>query len=242
LLYLELIQRSPNLAFVRVELCEDSNPGESDSHTLHDAATVLDTLTALKSSVREKTGAANEPENTPSLLSTTAQSDLSSLVAIRRVHQTNRAASSVKTRTNPQDSASTQTMERTDRQRLCAQMAELIQRAGSGLERDARWKSGTAPGTRTTAEVQDLTGNSANAEVSARERVNAVSRYPYPHSKGPFISHWLIIGQSNTRTTFQCGWNKPFTIPGRWIGWRWHQFGKATSSPGASRDLGNRLL
>jgi hypothetical protein len=139
---------------------------------------VLDTLAALKTPLQGKTGAVNDPENTPLLLPTTTQSGLSPLVTIRRVHQMKRAASSVKTRTNPQDAPSTAATERTDRQRLCAQMAELIRCAGSGLERDARWKSGTAPGTRTVAEVQDLTGNSANAEVAAKERVKVVSLNP----------------------------------------------------------------
>ena len=37
-----------------------------------------------------------------------------------------------------------------------------------------RWKSGTAPGTRSLADVSTLTGNSANAEVVAKERVNTV--------------------------------------------------------------------
>jgi len=53
-------------------------------------------------------------------------------------------------------------------------MAEVVRRAGSGLERDARWRSGAAPGTRSAAEMLGLTGNSANAEVAVKERVNIV--------------------------------------------------------------------
>jgi hypothetical protein len=62
----------------------------------------------------------------------------------------------------------------TDRQRLHAQMTEAVRRAGTGLEWDAWWKSWTAPGTRGPNEMLLLTGNSANAEVAARGRVNVV--------------------------------------------------------------------
>ena len=112
--------------------------------------------------------------DTTSFLSTIAQLDLSQLVAVRRAHQTKRAAKSVKTRAIPYDTTSAQPPEQTDRQKLGAQMTEVIRRAGSGLERDARWKSGTAPGTRSPAEVLTLTGNSTNAEVVAKGRVDTV--------------------------------------------------------------------
>ena len=36
------------------------------------------------------------------------------------------------------------------------------------------WRSGAAPGTRSAAEMLGLTGNSANAEVAVKERVNIV--------------------------------------------------------------------
>ena len=53
-------------------------------------------------------------------------------------------------------------------------MTDLVRRTGTGLERDVRWKSGTAPGTGSLADVSALTGNSANAGVVAKERVNTV--------------------------------------------------------------------
>ena len=65
-------------------------------------------------------------------------------------------------------------------------MAEAVRRAGTGLERDARWKSRTAPGTRGPEETLLLTGNSANAEVVAKERVNAVRDFRLPSRNPPF--------------------------------------------------------
>ena len=53
-------------------------------------------------------------------------------------------------------------------------MVEVIRRAGTGLERDACWRSQTAPGTQGPDEMLLLTGNSANAEIAAKERVNTV--------------------------------------------------------------------
>jgi hypothetical protein len=107
-------------------------------------------------------------------ITTVARRNLSQLVAVRRAHQTQRAVKSVKTRSNPQDSDQG-SRSPTDHQRLCAQMAEVVRCAGTGLERGARWKSSlAAPGTRSLEESQSLTGNSANAEVAAKERVNTV--------------------------------------------------------------------
>lgn len=170
----------PNFPSIRVELGEDGPIGEHEEFIRHDAATIQDTRNILEISIQNKdmTKGSTRTDDT-SFLSTVAQSDLSQLVAVRRAHQTKRAANSVKTRTNPHDAASYQPPEQTDRQRLCAQMVEVIRRAGSGLERDARWKSGTAPGTRGHEEVLTLTGNSANAEVAAKERVNAVCHLVY---------------------------------------------------------------
>ena len=98
---------------------------------------------------------------------TVTRKNLSKLVAVRRAHQTERASKSVKTRANPQDATPTPRVQ-TDRQQLSAQMAETIRRAGSGLERNARWKCRTTPGTRGLAEILALAGNSANAEVVAK--------------------------------------------------------------------------
>ena len=102
--------------------------------------------------------------------------NLSQLVVARQAYQTKRAANGIKTRASPKDSVTTsdQPQEQTDRRRLRAQMTDLIRRTGIGLERDVRWKSGTAPGTGSLADVSALTGNSANAEVVAKERVNKV--------------------------------------------------------------------
>ena len=111
-----------------------------------------------------------------------AQTNLSQLVAVRLAHQTKRASKSIKTRANPQD-AKTGPPVQTDRQKLHAQMAEVVRRAGSGLERDARWRSRTAPGTKGPVEMLTLTGNSANAEVVAKERVRMVCN-SYPPGEG----------------------------------------------------------
>src|SRR5579872_788013 len=84
------------------------------------------------------------------------------------------AVKSVKTRSNPQDSDQ-EPRDLTDCQWLCAQMAEVVRHAGTGLEWGAWWKSSlAAPGTRSLEETQSLTGNSTNTEVVAKERVNAV--------------------------------------------------------------------
>lgn len=163
------------LSSFRVELGEAGDIEEQEAFTRRDAAMIQDVRNTLKMSAQNKGTASGDAEaGAASFLSTTTQVDLSQLVAVRRAHQTKRAANSVKTRASPHDAVSTRSPEPTDRQRLCAQMAEVIRRAGSGLERDARWKSGTAPGTRSPAEVLALTGNSANAEVVAKERVNTV--------------------------------------------------------------------
>jgi len=52
------------------------------------------------------------------------------------------------------------------------QMADATQRPGTGPERCARW--GSALGAMDPTGVSKLSGNSANAEVAAKDRVNAV--------------------------------------------------------------------
>ena len=96
--------------FLRVELGEGGNLREcQESIRRSDASVILDTL---KMSARaEKSRAANNVQNTPRLLLTTTQSDLSQLVTTRRTHQTKRAANSVKTHASPQDSISPQPAE-----------------------------------------------------------------------------------------------------------------------------------
>ena len=146
---------------------------EHEEFIRRDTATIQNTHDSLKTPIQNK-GTTNDTETDTPLLSMVVQSDLLRLVAVRQTHQTKRAAKSVKTHANPQDATPYQPPVQTDRQRLCAQMVEIVHRAGSGLERDVRWKSGTAPGTRGPEEVLTLTRNSANAEVSAKEQVNTV--------------------------------------------------------------------
>ena len=162
--------------FIRVESGERNNVGEQEEFIRHDAATIRDVCSTLKTPAQNKGTTENSiGTDTTSFLSTIARLDLSQLVAVCQAHQTKRAANSVKTHANPQDvKTSDQPQEQTDRLRLHAQMAEVIRRAGSGLERGVRWKSGTAPGTRSLTEVSTLTGNSVNAEVVAKEQVNTV--------------------------------------------------------------------
>lgn len=166
---------------------EASNTGEREEFIRYDAAMIREVHDALKMPTQNKGTQATAETDTTSFLSAITQLDLSELVAVRQAHQTKRAANSVKTRASPHDTASVQPPKQTDRQKICAQMTEVIRRAGSGLERDARWKSGTAPGTRSPAEVLTLTGNSANAEVAAKGRVDTVCpsvdwvKDPEPH-------------------------------------------------------------
>ena len=100
------------------------------------------------------------------------------LVGLRSVHQTQRAAKSVRSRGEPrtaraQDAKPTTNSTAAERQKLCEQMADVLRRAGTGLERCARWRS--APGTLEPSEASQLNGNSANAEAAAKDRVNSVS-------------------------------------------------------------------
>jgi hypothetical protein len=152
------------------------DPADLQEFLRRDMAAIKDMSNTLRHS-RQPGGAASET-NGGSIL-TVAQTDLSRLVAVRLAHQTKRAANSVKTHVNSQDTTVGPPAQ-TDRQRLCAQMAEVVRRAGSGLERGAQWRSGTAPGTRSLAETLVLTGNSANAEAVAKERVTAVCNLQLP--------------------------------------------------------------
>ena len=99
--------------------------------------------------------------------------DPSQLVQIRWVHQTRRARKSVRPVVNnceePQQSTAG-----SQRRQICKQMADVINRMSTGLERGLWWKSGVTPGTKDLAEASLLKGNSANAELAAGERVKAV--------------------------------------------------------------------
>lgn len=99
------------------------------------------------------------------------QQDLSQLAPIRRVHQTSRAAKSTKSHKASTPSASSASSQR---HHICSQMAEVIHRSSTGLEREIRWKSGSAPGTKDSTEVSQLSGNSENAEIAAKEHVSTV--------------------------------------------------------------------
>lgn len=135
-----------------------------------DAAVIQDSqYNIVKSSVRKRMDAVPA---TPSGCGT-----LERLVELRFLHQTQRAANSVRSRgeqktQGPQDAQAAVTTA-AKRQSLCAQMADVIRRSGTGLERCARWRS--APGTMNPSEVSELSGNSANAETVAKDRVRAVS-------------------------------------------------------------------
>jgi protein-tyrosine-phosphatase len=138
-----LIEPSPHFHLARTELSEAGSTAEREESLRHDAATIWDTL---NSSVPANRPTSQLNEENDSVLTVTRR-NLSQLVAVCLAHQTKHAAKSVKTRSDPQDSTPKPTG-LSDRQRLCAQMAEVVRRAGTGLERDARWKTGTAPGTR----------------------------------------------------------------------------------------------
>lgn len=105
----------------------------------------------------------------------TGNVDRSQLVQIRRVHQTKRAAKSVWPGTGTEDRKEPEgPTAGSQRRNICMQIAEVIRRTGIGLERGLRWKLGVAPETKDSAELSALSGNSANAELAAGERVKVV--------------------------------------------------------------------
>lgn len=177
----------------RTELSEGGNTDDLEEFLRHDTATIEDVRKTLRASTQtEGTAVAS------SILMIT-RANLSQLVNVRLAHQTKRAANSVKTRSNPQDAVLNPPVQ-TDRQRLCAQMAEVVRRAGSGLERDARWRSGTAPGTKGLAEMLTLTGNSANAEVAAKEQVNTVRNLCLPVQRTCCLMKTYRLGRYEPNT------------------------------------------
>lgn len=110
--------------------------------------------------------------------------DISRLVAIREAHQTRRAAKSTKScKTQLDNPVPPPPSAASQRQKICSQMADVIRRSGTGLERNIRWISGSAPSTKDPTEVSQLSGNSANSELAAKERVNAVRDPPSPKTK-----------------------------------------------------------
>ena len=122
---------------------------------------------------------------------------LERLVELRRLHQTQRAAKSVRSRGEPKtqkqhwNAELAVTPAAAERQKLCAQMADVIRRSGTGLERCARWRS--APGTMDPSEESKLKGNSANAEVVAKDRVKTVGD-PVSLLPGPLnLQHYPLL-------------------------------------------------
>lgn len=136
----------------------------------------------------------------------------SQLVRIRRAHQTERAAKSVRPVMEGHKEAEGSTAG-SQRRKICMQMADVIRRTGTGLERGSRWKSGGAPGTKDSAEASLLNGNSANAELAAGERVKAVRIKSYLWSVVLTMSH-SVYGPS--KEALCCG--ESLKIPGRWVG------------------------
>ena len=123
----------------------------------------------------------------PVLVTPAGCDTLERLVELRSLHQTRRAAHSVRSRhgsgtREPQDAQDVATPVAIKRQKLCAQMADVLRRSSTGLERSTRWRS--APGTMDPDGVSELNGNSANAEVVAKNRVKAVS-----HSLSYCLTH-----------------------------------------------------
>ena len=106
------------------------------------------------------------------------QQDIPRLVLIRQAHQTRRAAKSTKAGRASAPPAPGPTA--SQRHRICSQMADVIRRSGTGTERNTRWKSGNAPGTKDSTEVSQLSGNSANAELAAKEHVKTVRNLVSP--------------------------------------------------------------
>ena len=114
--------------------------------------------------------------------------DLSQLVQIRRVHQTRRATKSIRPSTEGCGGPEEPTAG-SQRRQICMQMADVIRRTGTGLERGLRWKSGGAPGTKDHTTMSLLNGNSANAELAAGGRVKAVGTKFYSRGVTLIILH-----------------------------------------------------
>ena len=130
---------------------------------------------------------------------------LERLVELRFSHQTQRAVNSVRSRgesktQGPRDVQVTTTAA-AKRQKLCVQMADVIRRSGTGLERCTRWKS--APGTMDPSEVSGLSGNSANAEIAARDRVGIVSDSRPSHDHPVHLEFYNFHTCAGTRVARQ---------------------------------------
>ena len=187
---------------ISIEISGAENTAEHEESLRCDAATIAGVTDTLRSYESDQ-GIRDQGSDTTGLILTVAQRNLSQLVAIRLVHQTKRAAGSTKTRSSPKDLTS-EIADQTDRQQLYTQMAEVVRRAGTGLERDARWRSRTAPGTQGPDETLLFTGNSANAEMAAKERVNTVRGYHFLDD-GPATSQNPIQARATRTERFNKG-------------------------------------
>ena len=197
-------------SFFRAKLGE-LLPDDEEQSRIKDTVAVKSARSALKNAPSAST------ESQPATLIEGDQQDLSQLATIRAAHQTRRAAKSTRTH-NSQANNSELPIPSTASQRnqICSQMADVIRRSGTGLERNTRWTSGSAPGTKDPAEVSLLSGNSANAELAAKERVNAVCvSLPLPRSIAYHSRPCRLLdcGQDSSTTS-------PSTSPDTWLmGW-----------------------
>ena len=105
--------------------------------------------------------------------------DFSTLVAVRRAHETQRAVSSVRTQGTEGKTKLTHGKEPTVRQKILHEMNQVLRedqdkRMNTGANRLATWTS-SAPGGHRAKDVAVLAGNSANAELAAGQRAVTVS-------------------------------------------------------------------
>ena len=82
-------------------------------------------------------------------------------------------------------------------------MAVVSRKSDTGLERNTRWISRNAPGTKDPTEVSQLSENSANAESAAKRRVNAVcGRLPLSLTRfSYFDTHRLLDSGQDSLVT-----------------------------------------
>ena len=146
---------------------------------------------------------------------------LGRLAELRYLHQTRRAAKSVRSGREskvqePGAVRAAETSATTKRQQICSQMADIIQRAGTGLEQCVRWKS--APRAMDPSEVSELKGNSTNAELAAKDRVRMVSDSDLLSSVLSCLQPHSCTGARPTKQAFYRS-HRFCKTPCRWVGW-----------------------
>lgn len=154
----------------------DETPAEIDSRIQVDTAHVLAARAAIRLAPLNLPA---EPHHTYDLHSSDPQNNfnLSSLVPIRKAHETKRAAAGVRTHfrsDGPADSDSKHETEEPIRRRIYRKMNAILkedqeQRVNTGGSRKTLWTN-SAPGGRSAEQIANLAGNSANAEMSAGQR------------------------------------------------------------------------